>query len=171
MLVPEGITNFAVYGDNNEFFGIAEAQLPKITHMTETIKGAGIAGEIESVFLGHVSAMEMTLSFRTLTKETMGLATPEQHQLELRAAQQSRAQKGGKLTTTAVKYVVIGQAKETDPGKLAPAATADASVTFAVTYLAVFVAGEKVMEVDPLNFIFYMGGTDYLAETRKALGK
>ena len=31
--------------------------------------------------------------------------------------------------------------------------------------------GKKKIELDPMNFICYVNGTDYLKEVRKALGK
>lgn len=31
--------------------------------------------------------------------------------------------------------------------------------------------GKKVLEIEIINFIYYINGTDYLADVRKALGK
>lgn len=42
---------------------------------------------------------------------------------------------------------------------------------FAVRYWATYIDGKKVREIDPLNFICLIDGTDYLADVRKALGK
>ena len=41
----------------------------------------------------------------------------------------------------------------------------------AVRYWATYIDGKKVREIDPLNFICLIDGTDYLADVRKALGK
>ena len=57
------------------------------------------------------------------------------------------------------------------PGKLAPAASAEASGEYAATYFATYIDGKKVLEIDIINFIYYVNGTDYLADVRKALGK
>ena len=56
-------------------------------------------------------------------------------------------------------------------GKLAPASPAEASGEYAVTYFATYIGGVKVLEIDILNFIFFVNGVDYLADVRKALGK
>jgi phage tail tube protein FII len=32
-------------------------------------------------------------------------------------------------------------------------------------------AGKKVIEIDPINFICFVNGKDYLADVRTALGK
>ena len=39
-----------------------------------------------------------------------------------------------------------------------------------VLNIETYIDGKKVREVDQLNFICYVNGTDYLADVRKALG-
>lgn len=34
-----------------------------------------------------------------------------------------------------------------------------------------YIDGKKKLEIDPLNYIYYVNGKDYLADVRKALGK
>ena len=136
-----GINNFAVYEEGTEFYGMAEAALPEISQMSEEIKGAGISGAFNGAFTGHIEAMTLTLNFRTVTPYAIKLNEPRNHQIELRAS------------------------------KLSPAASAEASGEYAATYFATYINGEKQMEIDILNFIYFINGTDYLAEVRKALGK
>ena len=59
MNVPEKLINFRVYENGNDLIGIADVTLPKVDYMTETVKGAGIAGEIDSPVKGHYSSMEV----------------------------------------------------------------------------------------------------------------
>ncbi len=40
-----------------------------------------------------------------------------------------------------------------------------------MTYYATYIDGKKVLEIDILNFIYYVNGVDYLEDVRKALGK
>ena len=54
MKVDNGTTNFAVYEDATEFYGMAEATLPEISQITEEVKGAGIAGAFDERGLGAV---------------------------------------------------------------------------------------------------------------------
>lgn len=51
MKVDNGTTNFAVYEDATEFYGMAEATLPEISQITEEVKGAGIAGAFNGAFV------------------------------------------------------------------------------------------------------------------------
>ena len=44
MKIENGVTNFAVYEDATEYYGMAEVTLPEITQISEEVKGAGIAG-------------------------------------------------------------------------------------------------------------------------------
>ena len=55
-IVPEKLNDFRVYGDGNALLGIAEGNFPNIEFMTSEVKGAGIAGVLESPALGHVIA-------------------------------------------------------------------------------------------------------------------
>ncbi len=65
--IPERLINFTVYGEGNRIIGVADAKLPSIEMMTETVSGAGIAGELESGTLGHFKPMTVSLKWRTLT--------------------------------------------------------------------------------------------------------
>ena len=86
--VPEKLINFKVYQDGNDLVGIADVQLPSLDAMTETVKGAGIAGEFDSPVLGHFGSMETVLNWRTLEKRNIMLAMQTGVNLDLRGAQQ-----------------------------------------------------------------------------------
>ncbi|MBE6012084.1 MAG: phage tail protein [Lachnospiraceae bacterium] len=171
MKVDNGTINFAIYEDSTEFYGMAEVTLPEISHITEEIKGAGIAGAFNSGYIGHLEAMTLTLNFRSVTKDAIKLQEPRNHQLDLRAAQQYRDNTTGTYEKQNVKHIIIASPTKFTPGKVAPASPAEASGEFSVTYFATFLDGKKMLEVDILNFIYFVNGTDYLADVRKALGK
>lgn len=169
--ISETVINVAVYEEATEYLGMAELTLPELSNMTEDIKGAGIAGAYTGVVLGHIDPMSVTLNFRTCTKDVIKLYEQRNHTLDLRVAQQGKDTTAGNVTVTPVKHVMIVQPKKLSPGKVAPASPADASGEFAVTYWAMYIDGEKVLEIDMLNFIYNVNGVDYLADVRKALGK
>lgn len=169
--VNESIINFQVYEDAKEYFGMAEVTLPELSFITGEVEGAGIAGKYESVILGHLEAMTLSLNFRTLTKTAISLLEPRDHLIDLRVAQQDKDTVSGLTKVTALKHVLVVKPKKLNPGKIAPAAPADASGEYAVTYWATFINGKLSMEIDILNFICLINGVDWLAEVRKALGK
>lgn len=106
-----------------------------------------------------------------MTSAAIRLAEPRIHNLDMRAAQQVRNATTGKIETVAAKHVMKVMPKKFSPGKLAAASAADASGEYAVSSYTLYLDGQKVIEIDPLNFIYTINGTDYLADVRKALGK
>lgn len=169
--ISEAIANAAIYESEVEYRGIADIQLPTIEQLVAEIEGAGIAGKYTSPIIGHINSMKMTITFRLVTDETYKLATPDAHTIEIRSSQQHRDSGTGRIYREPVKYVVIIRPISLGLGKVAPATTADASGEYAVSYIAGYVNGEKVLEVDPTNYIFIMYGKDYLADIRQHLGK
>ena len=120
MKIENGVTNFAVYEDATEYYGMAEVTLPEITQISEEVKGAGIAGTFDGTFVGHLEAMSLTLNFRSVTTDAIKLAEPRKHQLDLRAAQQSWDNSTGRYVQQAVKHVLVVNPKKFAPGKAGP---------------------------------------------------
>lgn len=171
MKVDETVIGFAVYEDATEYYGMSEATLPEISNLTEEISGAGIGGKIESVILGAIEAMTTTLNFRTVTKNAIKLHEPREHKIDLRAAQQQKDTTKGTIEVVKVKHLLTLTPKKLNLGKLATASAAEVSGEYATTYYATYIDGEKVLEIDPLNYIYFVNGKDYLADVREALGK
>ena len=158
--VDQLVTNYAVYEDAVDFLGIGEVEFPELAHLVEEIKGAGIAGNIEAVVIGHLEAMTCTFNFNTVSEAAIKLSEPRIHNLDCRVAQQTHNTRTGQTTQEAVKHILR-----------TVASPAEASGEHAVYYYAIWRNGKKVTEVDPMNFIFMVNGVDYLKDVRKALGK
>jgi len=169
--IDTGVINFAVYEDATEYLGMAEVTLPNIEVMKETIKGAGISGEFDAPYLGHVAAMTITINFRTVNQNASKLLEPRNHKLEFRSSQQYRENTTGEISTSSEKIVVMAQPTKLGLGKRAPASPADVSGEYSITYLYHVLDGKKNIEIDILNFIYYVNGKDYLEKVRKDLGK
>lgn len=169
--IDETVIGFAVYEDATEYLGISEVTLPEISNVVEEIQGAGIGGKYESVILGAIEAMSLTLNFRTVTNNAIKLHEPRLHSIDLRAAQQEKDTTAGTTNVVQVKHILVVTPKKLNPGKVATAAAAEVSGEYAVSYYATYIEGKKKLEIDPLNYIYYVNGTDYLEAVRKALGK
>ena len=111
------------------------------------------------------------MNFRSVTKAAIRLLEPRNHQIDLRASQQVWDSGAGRFKQSHVKHVLMVTPTKYSPGKLAPASPAESSGEYAVTYFATYIDGVKIMEIDILNFIFFVNGVDYLEDVRKALGK
>lgn len=170
MKVPEKLINFRVYEDGTDLVGVADVQLPSLESMTETVKGAGIAGEVESPVLGHYSSVEVVLNWRTLEKSNVLLARPSGVHLDLRGAQQVYDSGSGKFVVRPVKCVIQGVPKKTELGKLDVGTTSDTSNTIEAVYIKISIDGETLLELDKYNYICVIGDVDYMAEIREALG-
>ncbi len=168
---PEGYVNFEVYENSNNYYGLASVQLPNINYLTQQLNGAGIAGNVEAVFIGMVDAMTTTINFRSATGAAVALLKPEKHQLDLRAAEQHWATTGTERPVAADKVVIVVVPKNFTPGTVAPAALADANGEYTTYYYAGYKDGKKLWEIDPYNYICEIDGTDYMAPVRRALGK
>ena len=86
--ISEKLTAFRVYSDSNDYLGIATVDLPEITAMSDTVSGAGIAGEVETPVIGHYQSMTVTLHWRVIEGDISGLSSPKSHNLEIRGSQQ-----------------------------------------------------------------------------------
>ena len=63
-----------------------------------------------------------------------------------------------------------GVPKKTELGKLDVGATTGTANTIETAYLKVTIDGETVLELDKFNYICNIGGVDYMADVREALG-
>ena len=129
--MDQSIINFKVYEDSVEYVGMAQATLPDLTALTQSISGAGIAGNVESVILGHFDAMTLGLNFRTVTDQSVKLSEPRRHTIDLRVAQQDEDVVAGKVVVRAVKHILVVIPKSDKGGSVAPAAPSNGSGEYA----------------------------------------
>ncbi len=170
MQVPEKLINFRVYKDGTDLIGLADVSMPSFEAVTDTVKGAGLAGEIDSPVLGHFKSMEVQMNWRTVTKDNSFLSKPESVNLDLRGAQQVYDSSTGKFVTSKLKVVVRGVPKKFEMGKLDMGASVGSSNTLEVNYIKVSLDDKEVIELDKYNYIYKVDGEDWLADVREALG-
>lgn len=169
-IISEKMVNFRVYQDGNDLVGVADVELSTLTAMTETIKGAGIAGEFEAPTTAHFSSMEVTFNWRTLTKSNISLMAPKAYHFDLRGAQDTYDSAAREIKQQSVKCVITGRPKEMGLGKLDVSASTGTSNKFEVMYIKISVDGETLLEFDKYNYIYVVNGVDYGADIRAALG-
>ncbi len=170
MNVPEKLINFRVYHDGKDFIGTSDVTLPKMDAMTQTIKGAGIAGEMDTPVLGHFKSMEVELNWRTLSENAIVLFQQKGINLDIRGAVQVYNSESGEYITRAVKVVIRGVPKGMEMGKLAMGDAMDTKTTLECDYIKLSIDGSTQIELDKYNYICNIGGTDYLEDVRDALG-
>lgn len=168
--IPERLTNFKVYNDNNDLLGIATVDLPEVAAMTDTVSGAGIAGELDTPVIGHYQSMTTTLNWRTVEPLAAELATPKAHTIDCRGSLQIYDAANGEFNFVEVRAYMKVISKNFSLGSFEVGSTTDSSSEFEVLYFKLSIDGEERVEIDKLNFIARFNGEDQLAEVRKNLG-
>lgn len=168
--VPEKLINYSVYRNGSEFLGTADVELPSLEALTETVSGAGIAGEVDSPTLGHYGSMTTTLNWRTIDKPMLRLAAPQAHSLDFRGAQQVYDSAAGTYRSVGVRVSIRGIPKTTTLGNLAPNSPTEGSNELEVVYIKVLVDGQNILEIDKYNYVCVIDGVDYMSTIRRQLG-
>lgn len=170
-IIPEKVINYMAYIDGSRSLSaLVDADLPDLQFMSETISGAGIAGEIDSITMGHLQAMTMGLNFRVLIDENYRMLEQKSYSIELKAGLQSSDQSNGTLNVGKLRVMVKVIPKGLTLGKMSVGKPSDSKQDFSVNYMKIEYDGEEVLEVDKTNMIFKVNGTDYLTGTRAAMG-
>ena len=170
MILPENMINYMVYLNGDVLIGTANIELPSLDALTEKVKGAGIAGEVEAPVIGHYDVLTLGISWRTITAAAISLVAPVAHALDFRGSQQVYDSAAGSYSTVPVKVVVRAMPKKTSLGKMVVAGQTDTKNELEITYIKVYIDGDETLELDKYNFIFTVNGEDYLADVRSDLG-
>lgn len=168
--VPEKLTGLSAYRNGSEYLGVVDVELPDLEAMSETLSGAGIAGEVDSPTIGHFSAMTVKLNWRVLEKASFKLARQEAQQLDFRGSIQVFDNASGSYQQIAVKVTIRALPKTMPLGKLAAGAVMDNSNELEVIYIKIMHNNQTMVEIDKFNYICIIDGTDYLAQVRANLG-
>ena len=166
--IPSKINNYNVYNEGELLIGMgSEVSLPDVEHITDTLSGAGIMGEIDDPAVGQISAMSMEIPFRLLDQEAFKMMDLRKaNQLTLRGAQQTLDSNGNTLVRP-MRVVVAGKSTKLALGTAKRAGAMDSSVTLSVTYLLIEVDGVTMLELDKLNQVLKVNGVDLLAEIKE----
>ena len=155
---------------NPDFIGeTTSLKRPSLEMLTETMSGAGFAGEIDLPTLGQLSAMEYEISFKNANEKAIKLFGQKAQHLEARWVTDVLDTATGKIGIRANKDIIKCIPKKIDLGSVEGNATNETSVTFEVTYFKHIQDGKALIEIDKLNNVFIINGVDYAKELREAL--
>jgi len=168
--IPEKISNYNVYNDTDKLVGVsAEVTMPKLEAMSETISGAGIAGEFDSPTPGHFGSIQVEIPFRVLMDQSFKLMVPGAKNIVLRASQQSYDVAGGQINHRPLKITFRGLPKGVDLGTMGVGKQTDTKNTLEVLYIKIEENGKTLLELDKLNFIYKINGVDVLGDIAKQI--
>ena len=170
-IIPEKSINFSVYLNGVDLLGIAEGTIPVLEAMTSEVKGAGIAGAVESIVLGHFSSTTLSLTWRTVTDDFMKLYAHRTQNFDLYASLQRYDAGLGIYRTEPLHVYLKATTKTSTPGNLVVGDNMDTQTEFEITYMKIFLNNKERVEMDKYNYIYKVDGVDYLATVRSDLGK
>lgn len=164
------LTNFAVWEDATNWIGSADVELPNFEALTESIKGAGMAGEVTAPVKGHYGSQTLKVNFRTLTADSVRLSETKAHSLDFRGSQQVFDAGKGIFTDQPVVVKTRCVPINFTPGKFSVGAATETANEFEVHYIKIEVDGKVIREFDKFNFVSIVNGKDELEDVRKNLG-
>ncbi len=167
--IPEVFHDFNIYNAGNKLVGLTgEVTIPDFENLTETISGAGILGEYEATVAGRYGSIEQEIPFRVIDEDYFKLISPNDPvELTLRGAIQYSVKATGGVDYMGMRYVLRGRCKKIALGTVKQGGPADSSVSIEVTYALIEMDGKKRLELDKLNSVFRVNGTDLLAKVKQ----
>lgn len=170
-LIPDKLNDFKVYVNGSpDLKGVADLQLPSFEAMTDTISGSGIAGEIESPSIGHFQSMKLTVNWTTILDDLTEFFKPQTIMLDCRLANQEFNPTKGQPEIKATRVVVKGIPVNNNLGSAQKNSKYEGSTEIEVLYIKVERDRKVLVELDKVNYIYKVGGVDYMAQIREALG-
>ena len=151
-----------LFGNNlKEITESANIELPELSEKADAISGAGIMGEIELPVKGQYANMKVTVSYRTGLLNFEKATAPGLHTMEFSAAIQVLDNSTGNTATQYVKHYCKGYKAMAKQGKLEQGGEMDASAEYNLIYYKKTIDGVVVRELDKLNGVDKVNGTEY----------
>jgi P2 family phage contractile tail tube protein len=142
---------------------------PEIEFLTESFKGAGVNGEIDLPTYGQVGSLVIEVAHNGLSKDTIDLFKLKTQHLECRWASQVLNSSTGGTEIVGKKIIFKGIPKKLGIGSIEPNKAEEASSSFEVTYFKYVIGNTVVIEIDKLNDVLKVNGTDYSSSVRNVL--
>jgi len=170
-MIPEKLNDFKVYAnDNPSLAGVSDIQLPSLNFLSDTVTGSGILGEYNAPNFLQTESMQLTINWRMITDNISEFLKPESIKLDCRLANQEYDPVSSKHSFVANRLVVRGNVTGNDLGRATKGSGYEGSSTVEVLYFKLERNGSTLIEIDKINYVFVVDGTDYTAQLREALG-
>lgn len=161
--IPTSMKGMSIYLNAMKELGIVDVELPNLQSLSDTLTGAGIAGEIEANIQGLFKSMEMKLTSRAVAKTMAPILVPGVHNLTFRGIVDvlDSSMKIGAGNRN-IRVVANVQSKGVNLGKGEMAKGMGTEYTFEVLSMALFLDEVPVILVDKLNWKYEVLGKEYL---------
>lgn len=170
MALPRKLKHLNMFNAGNNWMGLVESvTLPKFTRKFEKYRGGGMPGAVDIDMGLDDGALDTEFSIggtELLLFKQMGAATADAIQLRFTGSIQT----DGTGEVQAVELVVRGRHKEVDSGEWKTGESNSTKVSGTNSYAKLTINGEVLYEVDLVNMVEIVGGTDLMEKHKSALG-
>jgi hypothetical protein len=167
--IPTVLNNFNTYGSGHKYVGVSsEVTLPSFEYLTETIDGAGIAGEIEEAIEGAFGSLETETTFQNISQEYFDYIT-QTGQITYRGSMQVLNTASQTNDYESIVVVTKGKVKSFDLGTLKKGGKGEPKVVREITYCKITIGGSAVLELDKYNMVWKLNGVDKLQKIRSQI--
>lgn len=167
--IPTLLNNFNTYAGGKKYIGVSsETTLPTFESLTETLEGAGIAGDIEEAVVGCFSSLESETSFQNIGKEYFNFLR-QTDTVTYRGSMQILDMETQTNDFQNVTVVTKGRVKSFELGTLKRGGKGEAKIVRELTYVKVIIDGETMLELDKFNMIYKLDGVDLLQKVRSQI--
>ncbi len=168
MALPRKLKGFNLFQNGENFVGqVAEVTLPKLTRKMEDWQGGGMGGPIKVDFGNEAIQMEWTAGgFMKSVLQQYGITQHDGVLLRFAGGYQAE----DSASVDAIEIVIKGRHSEIDPGSAKAKEDTSFKVTTVASYYKLSINGEEIIEIDFVNMIERINGSDLLATLRTAIG-
>ncbi len=156
-------------GRMNEIPNSTDIQLPEVEQLTDSMKGAGIMGEIDMPIMGQIGSMTCTINLRAGGAEASVLMRTGLIKIEVVWLNELMDSTQGTTRIQQNKVFMTALNKKHSAGKIEIGAAMDGSAELEVLVFRQIVDGKETLHVDKLNFKYVVNGVDYMSAIRAAL--
>lgn len=164
--LPRKLKKFTAWVDGTGYLGkVQELEPPKLSLKTEEYRAGGMDAPVE-IDMG-MEKLEANATFAEYSPELFekfGVVEGKDVPFTFRGAIRANAE------ADEVILEMRGRIRELDTGTWKAGDDSTLKIAIALRYYKVTIAGEEVIEIDPVNMIRKIGGVDQLETERSALG-
>lgn len=171
MALPRKLKLMNLFIDGTSFLGVVDSvTLPKLTRKLEKYRGGGMNGS---------ASVDLGLDDDALAAEFSTGGFPDDVIWTLYAAANASAvplrfvgsyQRDDTGETVPVEVVLRGRQKEIDTGEAKQGEDTQSKIAMECSYYKLTINGKEMIEIDTINLIEKVNGTDKLEEHRRNIG-
>lgn len=170
MALPRKLKHLNLFNAGDNWQGLIESvTLPKVTRKFEKYRGGGMAGAVDIDMGLDDGALDTEFTCGGVEAKLfrqMGTLTVDGVQLRFTGS----IQRDDTGEVQAVELVVRGRHKELDSGEWKTGESSTTKVSGTNSYAKLTINGEVLYEIDLVNMIHIVDGTDLMEAHRNALG-